>query len=709
MLMREPVYLPDNNNDFGAIKKKIDASYLASQSLWQMHQQEATIDTQLEAGETTLLGGLSPSIANNNRSNYYFNRVRPLLGQVSGTQINNRKSTIVVPLENGDQQTADQYTKLLLHIYKKDHVYEKISEAFHQGALITGMNLLQLYIDWNDDPVYGDIRVKNLAYNQYYIDPYFREPDLSDCSFIRVRSYLSHSVAANLIPDQYDKIMSLPGNPSGMGRDGKFMYMPEASGQAQRNLLSYDEYWYRDFREREMLVDDDTGQSREISEQERKNVDFDLMLLTNPNLRIIKQTIPTVRLAIMIQDHVFQDGQNPYGIDNYPFVSVVGYYNKMMPFYYSRLQGLCRSLRDPQMLLNRRIILTADYFESVVNSGFIFKENSVIDVKHLFQTGQGRIIPLKSEAQMTDIQQIVPPNAPEGFFRVQETFSKELNMVSGITEENMGHMVDNQASGFKVALTQGAGQITLRPLFDRLDSAQNMLGNRMMEMIRLNYGPIKIKNMLEGQEPAPLFYDKAFGKYHCMVENGFNTESQKQMQFAQFLYLKEIGVNIPDKNMIEAATIQNKTALVEQMDKQQQMQMQMQQMQAQSSLQLQQAQVNRFNAAAGADHGLQIERESRAPENHALAQERIAQSHRDEMAALLDFVKAMKEFQGIDLAHVRQIVEISNLMKAQNEADNRQNEVKSAITNQQLGQQPQQKMPQQQPQDNASLPQQNNV
>lgn len=668
MLMRDVVYLPDNNDNFSAIKKKIDASYRASQALWQLQQQEAMIDTQLEAGETTILGGMTPSMVNNNRANYYFNRVRPLLGQVSGMQINNRKSTVVVPLENGDQQTADQWTKILLHLYKKDNVYEKITEAFHQGALMTGMNLLQLYIDWNDDPVFGDIRVRNLAFNQYYIDPYFRELDLSDCSFIRVRSYLPHSVAANLIPEKYDEIMMLPGNPAGMGRDGRFMYMPEASGQAQQNLLSYDEYWYRDFRERKVLIDENTGQYREISQEELDNMDVDLFLADNPQIRIQKQTIPTVRLAIMIQEHVFQDGQNPYGIDRYPFVPVIGYYNKMMPFYYSRLQGLCRSLRDPQMLLNRRIILTADYFESVVNSGFIFKENAIIDVKHLFQTGQGRIIPVKADANLADIQPIQAPNAPEGFFRVQETFSKELNLVSGITEENMGHVVDPNASGFKVALTQGAGQITLRPLFERLDSSQNMLGNIMMDMVRLNYGPVKIRNILEGKEPAPMFYDKAFGKYHCQVENGFNTETQKQMQFAQLLYLRENGVQIPDKNMIEAATIQNKNEITEQMLQQQQQAMQVQQMQAQAALQVQQAQVNRLNASAGADYGLQVERESRAPENHALAAERRAESHRNEQAALLDFVKAVKELQSIDLGHIREMVQISNMMKSQNKA-----------------------------------------
>ena len=198
--------------------------------------------------------------------------------------------------------------------------------------------------------------------------------------------------------------------------------------------------------------------------------------------------------------------------------------------------------------------------ESQVNSGFIFKENAVVDVNHLFQTGQGRIIPLKSSAQMTDIQPIIPPQIPPSFFQIQETFSKELSLVSGINEELMGFNYDDK-SGYRSALQQGAGLTTLQPLFDRLDAAQNMLGELIMEVVRANYTPGKITNILEGAQPAPLFYNKAFGKYHCQVENGFNTETQKQMQFLQLTQLAEMGLQIPPKTLINAATLQNKEEL----------------------------------------------------------------------------------------------------------------------------------------------------
>ena len=108
MLMRPTEYLP---GDYNAIKHRIEADYLANQSAWQTFQAEASMDTRLEAGDPSIMAPYNQQPFYNNRGPGYFNRVRPIVGTVSGYQRRNRKSTIVVPLEGGDQQTADQFTK----------------------------------------------------------------------------------------------------------------------------------------------------------------------------------------------------------------------------------------------------------------------------------------------------------------------------------------------------------------------------------------------------------------------------------------------------------------------------------------------------------------------------------------------------------------------------------------------------------------------
>jgi hypothetical protein len=367
-------------------------------------------------------------------------------------------------------------------------------------------------------------------------------------------------------------------------------------------------------------------------------------------------------MAILLNDKVVHDGPQPLGIDEYPFVPVMGYYNSMMPMFSSRIQGIVRSLRDPQMLLNRRLMLSSELLESQVTSGWIFKEEAVLDVKHLFQTGPGRNIPIKRGSQITDIVQIQPPQIPPSHFEMSKEYIQEMSACSGVNPENLGMAIDDKA-GILAILRSRAGLTALQPIFDRLDTAQNILANRIVLAAQANYTPGKVRILLEGEEPAPLFYNKAFGRYRCNVTEGFNTETQRQMQFAQFVQLQELGVKIPAKSMIEAATIQNKTRLMEEIAQMEQQEAQMQQQQIQAQVQEIQARTELAQARAAADRGLGVERISRVNENEQLAEERKAQAHKEDTEALLIFAKAMKEIEGLDLAHIEKIISMKKMLK----------------------------------------------
>ena len=144
MLQRTPIQT--GIKDYSPIKAKMDADWLSNQSIWQMHQAEAPIDTRLEAGDVSLMAALTDNLPLNSRNNFYFNRVRPLCSQVSGYQRNNRKKPVVIPLEYGDQKTADQWTKILMSLWRSEHMDSKVSDSFLQGGIITGLNLLQIYL-----------------------------------------------------------------------------------------------------------------------------------------------------------------------------------------------------------------------------------------------------------------------------------------------------------------------------------------------------------------------------------------------------------------------------------------------------------------------------------------------------------------------------------------------------------------------------------
>ena len=214
-------------------------------------------------------------------------------------------------------------------------------------------------------------------------------------------------------------------------------------------------------------------------------------------------------------------------------------------------------------------------------------------------------------------------------------------------------------------LKQSAATTTLQILFDHLDRSIKLLGDRMAEIIQINYTPGKIKKILEGQEPKPLFYNKAFGKYHAAVEEGLNTTTQKQMQMAQMLMLREAGVPISNQDLLEASTLQNKKMVIDNMMKEQQAAQQQQQQQAQIQMQEVQARTNLAHARAQADQGLAVERTSRVEENRALAIQKIHEANKQDEEAILNKVKILKELEDMDLGHIEKLINMANLLKVQ--------------------------------------------
>lgn len=642
------------------ILARMEAFYASSITINQSFWSEADTDTRFEVGDQTLWSELYGNLPANRRKQFNFNRIRRVLNMISGHQRRSRKSTVVVPVENGDGETADQFTKVLMWVNNQESVLETISESFH-GAMVTGMNLLQVWVDYRNDPVSGNIKVDNCSYNSFLIDPYFRKADLSDCNAIWKRSFLTKRECLSLMPSKSEEILNLPFNDSGTGRDGKFQFMPESYNYGYKDLLTYDEFYYRDYRTQRMLVDSQTGETQEWKSANEEGLEE--FLATYPQITVIESEVPTVKLAVVIQGKVMYDGPNPLGIDQYPFVPVLAYYNPQMPYFPQRIQGVVRGLRDAQYLYNRRRIIELDILESQINSGWIYKEGALVNPQDVFLSGQGKGLALKDDAQMSDVQQIMAPQVPPSMIQLSELLAKEVMEISGVNEELLGSATDDKA-GILSMLRQGAGLTTLQVLFDQLDRSQRLLGKVMIDIIQNNFTPGKIKRIIE-DEPTQQFYNKSFGRYDAAVEEGLNTSTQRQMQFAQLLQLREAGIPISTSDLLEASTMQGKKKIIENAMAQEQQASQMQQQQAQVAMQEQQAKIELAHARSLADQGLYAERTSRVAENQSMAVERMHRANQDDSLALLNKVKALKELEEMDLMHLERLLGMANLLKQQ--------------------------------------------
>jgi hypothetical protein len=645
-------YYTDQDHDVLKLMDYTYAKYITiNQSFWS----EAELDQRFRAGDQSLWNDIYGNIPAFRRRQFNFNRIRRITNMITGYQRQHRKSTVCTPVENSDEATANQFSKILLWDDQKNHVLETISDAF-DGAVVTGMNLLSCWMDYRNDPVNGDIAVDNVAFNGYLIDPYFKKMDLSDCNSIWTRKYLSRNQVKSLLPGRESELVDMKGWGN---RDGKFQFMPESYNYGMQDLLMYDEFWYLDSRKQKLLCDVQTGETMEWRGQDEDLNDF---LRAYPQIHTLDQDIQTVKLAIVVQGKVMYNGPNPLNIDRYPFVPVWAYYEPQMADFPWRIQGVVRGLRDAQYLYNRRRVIELDILESQITSGFMYKENALVNPKDVFLQGQGRGLALKANAQPgVDVVKIEAPQIPPSMIQLSELLGKEVQEISGVSEELLG-MADDDKAGVLSMLRQGANLTTLQGLFDNLDYAQKMLGDIRISLIQGNWTPGKVQRVI-GEEPSPQFYNRAFGKYKAIVEDGLNTSTQRQMQFAQLLQLRELGIPVPAEILVESSTLQNKEKLINALSQQEQQAAQAGQEQHQAQIQLLQAQIEDLHARAIANQGLGHERASRIQENQALAVERRAAAHKDLEEANLDKARAIKELTSIDLDQVYRAVEILKLIQ----------------------------------------------
>lgn len=631
----------------------MDYAYSKNITINQSFWSESDVDSRFKAGDQTLWNDIYGNLPAFRRRQFNFNRIRRIVNMITGYQRQHRKSSICVPVEGSDEITASQFTKLLMYSDNYHGILNTISDAF-EGSITTGMNLLSVWMDYRNDPVSGDIRVDNVSYNGYLIDPYFKKTDLSDCNNIWTRKYLSKPFAKSLLPGREKEIDGLQGWGN---RDGKFQFMPEAYNYGMQDLLIYDEFWYMDTRKQKVLVDVDTGETKEWRGNDEDLKDF---LSTYPNIITLDNEIASVKLAIVVQGKVFYHGPNPLGIDKYPFVPVFAYYEPQIPYFPWRVQGVVRGLRDAQYLYNRRKIIELDILESQINSGYIYKENALINPKDVFLQGQGRGLALKAEASMDDVRKIDPAQVPPSMIQLSEILGREISEISGVNEELLGSAQDDKA-GILGMLRQGAGLTTLQILFDNLDYAQKLLGVIRLELMQNNWTPGKVQRITD-EQPTDQFYNRAFGKYDCAIEDGANTTTQKALQASQMLQLLEIGILQPIPEIVDqllgALQIQNKKEILDAIQQNQQQQAQSQQEQQQAQIALLKAQIEDIKARAVANEGLGMERASRIEENRALAVERIAAAQKDRDLGTLDLVKAAKELGDLDLSQLERAIKI---------------------------------------------------
>lgn len=594
-----------------------------------------------------------------------LNKIRRVVNLYSGYERENRLSTVCGPVEDSDEDTADLLSDVMLYVYDKGNAHYVISEGF-EHSLKTGLGIVGIYIDYTRDKVCGDIKFYWKPFNAVMLDPYFTKRDLSDCDQASTRDLLSREQVKSMLPWVEPSVID--DIPTGI-RDNKYQYLgiyrQYNSTYIAKNLLTYDQYWVRVNKSQKYLVDMDTGVSQEWDGTPEEEKHIIAVSKKNPQIQLINSYKRTVELNIIVGGRLLYSGPDPTGLDNFPFVPIIAYWEPLIDTYELKIQGIVRSIVDAQRQYNRRHSQIIDLMESVINTGWISRNGAVLDPQMLLQSGQARNIIINEGYDVnSDIREIQPPQVPPGYLQYQDIIDKNIMEIPGGSEELLGisSTGDSQVSGRLAEVRSSNGLKGNRGLFDNLEQALKLLGNLVVQAIQKNYTPGKVWRITK-RDPTPEFFSGEFGQYDSVIKQSILTQTQREAYYYQLLQLRELlGDVIPAEEIVDAAPLQGKVRLkkiVKQNTERQEQAQQLAMEQEKRKAQLELSQIDNNLALAQ-------ERRGRVLADLGLARERISEGEQNYAKALLDNARTVAEIEDMDRGHLLEVMRLAHEMQQEN-------------------------------------------
>jgi hypothetical protein len=409
-------------------------------------------------------------------------------------------------------------------------IHEQKSKA-KELAAISGMCLLQPYLDYSEDAAQGDLKVKVWEYNAFLVDPYFRNPDMSDAQFVWCQEYISKKEAEDRFPDKLEAIAPMAGTPQ---RYGSFYFLPENYNMARNDLMVLSYVWYKWKKKKKRLYSHSRNQFFDFA----ATADLEELLYNIPDMEEVNVTVPCWKLATILNDQLMYQGDNPLGFDECPFIPYVWNYEPHQNYYDLRARGLVRTMRDPQFLFNWRIITNNDITAATINAGWKRKVGAVSNEDNLKKSGQGWDVIINEGYDMTDCEKIVPSGVPESDIALGDQMMNLIYTTSGINIENWSGQQDKQISSLTLLMKQAANLMVFQKYFDQWDFSDKMLGDRLLKIVLNNWNAEKVK-LLIGEKPTSFFYSKIFSKFQVLVEESDLTPTQQNLQAQQMMDMNQ--------------------------------------------------------------------------------------------------------------------------------------------------------------------------
>ena len=667
---------PWNNNlepNQGNVRQWLDNLYTKFQPIEQSRWNQSNIDTLFYAGSQTFVNRYFNFSPTTSYQQYYFNIIQQPINMITGYERQHRKNFSYVPAEGADALTTDQYTKLITHVANAGDIHEQKSKA-KELAAISGMVLAQPYLDFTgDDAAQGQMKLKIWEYNSFLVDPYFRSPDMSDAQFVWCQEYISKHEAESRFPDKVKAISPMSGTPQ---RYGSFYFLPENYNMARNDLMVLSYVWYKWKRNKKRLYSKSRNQFFDFAGGEGQ---LEQILYNIPDMQEVTVETPCWKLAVVLNEQLMFQGENPLGF-GCPFIPYYWNYEPHINYYDLRVRGLVRTMRDPQFLMNYKIIQNNDIAAATINAGWKRKIGAVANEDNLKKAGQGWDVIINEGYELTDCEKIIPSAVPESDLALAQQMEDLIFKTSGINIENWSGQQDKQISSLTLMMKQAANLMVFQKYFDQWDFSDKLLGDKMLQIVLNNWNAEKVALYI-GEEPSPHFYSKVFAKYQVLVEESDLTPTQQNLQAQQMMDINQLfgrEVFTPSQ-IVPKLNITGKGEIIPMLQQQEQMAQAQQQEATNIQHAFEEAKLKEMYSKAVSNIARAREDHSRSESNLGLYEERLsmiernrALSLKEKNAALASLLESMQKFGEIETSYAENQLNIDQFnMRIEEEREKR--------------------------------------
>lgn len=496
------------------------------------------------------------------------NRIQRKVDAMVGLEQNGRTDPRAYPRSPGDEQAADVATKALVFVDDLTRFDTHRSRAF-ENLVVEGYGGVEIGVEEKRGRL--EVVVNRLRWEEIFFDPYSREKDFSDATYIGVQKWMSIDQAVELYGGVY-------------------------AGEDLEDLLQ------------------DTLATVDDSYDDRpKNGDFEWADKKQKRVRVVQMYYRrggVWYLSIFTGGGEIYGSESPYldedGKTTCPFILMTAYIDADNQRF-----GIVRSLISLQDEINARrsrVLQMAFQRQTMGLKGAV----SVADLKRQLSSPDGHVEidpeVAESAAQVGQRAfEIIPTNdqAASQFTLLEESKS-EIDKL-GPNASLLGQLTGQQ-SGRAIMAQQQAGMAELAPIYDSLRDWTLRCYRAMWNRIKQYWTDERYIRVTEDSEAPQFIAVNQFQGWQMgpqgvqpVIQNNLaemdvdiiidaapDMVTLRQEQFEQLTQMAQAGIPIPPEVMIEASSLRDKPKLIEMLRGQQQAAQQAQQAAQQAEMQKQQ-------------------------------------------------------------------------------------------------------------------------